>query len=266
MTTPMTSLSTCISRTLGVTVFFAFSLISTDLFAQDDLVEIFENYSPSVLTVIILDKDGKQRRQGSGFIVDKSGIAATSLPLIERAVTIELKSTDGKVRIASSILRIDRDWGVALLQTEEFDAPALELAKPNDIHIGMDVVTMGSPEGVNVTLSQGVVLGKISHADSDDLLQISNAIGSGSVGGPVITDNGDVIGLAAAMVRRGQPVRLAIPSRIIAALLDEADPDNVVQDLARLSEKIEETEAVLDILRTEMEQECKGEDLAMLCG
>ncbi len=226
--------------------------------AQSDLSKVFEDVNPSVLTVSVFDGNGRQISHGSGFVVDKKGIVATSLHVVQGGKVVRLTSIDDEEFAVDGILRLDQEWDVALLKTGRLPLKALPLAPAGTARIGMDVIAIGSPLGFSNTISQGIVSGlRKPRQDSeyDDLLQITSAVSPGSSGGPVLTVDGKVVGITAATTRGAQNLNFAVPSRVVLELMDEADRDELQVTLLQMDD--------LRPLRAKVEEECAAADVAM---
>lgn len=226
--------------------------------AQSDLSKVFDEINPSVLTVSVFDGNGRQISHGSGFVVDQKGIIATSLHVVQGAKVIRLTSIDDEEFAVDGILRLDQEWDVALLKTGRLPLKALALAPAGTARVGMDVIAIGSPLGFSNTISQGIVSGlrkPRQNSEYDDLLQITSAVSPGSSGGPVLTVDGQVIGIATATTRGAQNLNFAVPSRVVQELMDEADPDELEVTLLHMDD--------LRPLRAKVEEECTAEDVTM---
>ncbi len=226
--------------------------------AQSDLSNVFDEVNPSVLTISVFDGNGRQIAHGSGFVVDKKGIVATSLHVVQGGKVIRLTSTDDEEFSVEGILRLDQEWDVALLKTGRLPMQALKLAPAGTVRIGMDVIAIGSPLGFNNTISQGIISGlrkPRQDSEHDDLLQITSAVSPGSSGGPVLTVDGRVVGIATATTRGAQNLNFAVPSRVVLDLMNEADPDELQVTLTQMDD--------LRPLRAKVEEECAADDVAM---
>ena len=83
---------------------------------------------------------------------------------------------------------------------------------------GDPVFVIGNPEGLEKTLSQGIVSG-VRKLDGRTLLQITSPISHGSSGGPVLNAKGEVEGVAVSMLTEGQNLNFAVPANAVIAFL-----------------------------------------------
>jgi tetratricopeptide (TPR) repeat protein len=114
------------------------------------------------------------------------------------------------------------------------------------------VFAIGNPEGLERTISQGIVSG-VRKSDNRDLLQITTPISHGSSGGPILNSKGEVVGVAVGMLEDGQNLNFAVPVKFVAQLLAQRDkpprPIDIEASLAQartLLEKREKTEYSTD--------------------
>jgi hypothetical protein len=228
--------------------------------AELDLAELFAKTSPSVVKLTTYSSSGGKLGQGSGFIVDKSGVIVTCLHVIAGAATVEIQSADESTHTATAIIRIDKDWDVALLKIAPLPEPALKLAPPDAVRIGAAVAAIGSPLGYGNTLSQGIISGLRPHAGKSDMIQITAPISPGSSGGPILsTSTGEILGMTASSVNNGQNINFAVPARVISEQLKTiGDPPE--QKLEDFTDEVKKTMAESKKIRTSLEQECTEKD------
>lgn len=233
--------------------------------AGEALWEIFEAVQPSVVSLSIFDSNNRQINRGSGFVVGDNGLIATNIRIIEGVVRIEMTTSDGGKHDVSEIAAVDTNWGIALLRTTKDDLSPLKLAQQGTTRVGQDIVAIGSPQGVNVTLSQGVIVGLLEFQGREDLMQLSNDVSAGMTGGPILDNRGEVVGLAASTFDPNRrPVNLAIPSSAINALVASSAGAASFRNLNELQQQIEETREELARIRGSLEQSCSGDDVAMI--
>ena len=233
-------------------------LAQTHARAEDSLSDLFDKINPSVLTLSVYDRNGRQISHGSGFVVDRKGIVATSLHVIEDGAAVKLTSSTDDEFVARGVLIKNQEWDVALLRTEKLPLQALPLAPAGTAKVGMDVIAIGSPLGFSNSISQGIISGlrRPTPTSSDqDLLQITSAVSPGSSGGPILTTDGQVVGIAAATTPGAQNLNFAVPSRVVLELLEEAEHSEM--QLALLDPN------TLEPIRPLIEQECAEEDIVM---
>ncbi|MBI4025125.1 MAG: trypsin-like peptidase domain-containing protein [Verrucomicrobia bacterium] len=115
---------------------------------------------------------------------------------------------------------------VALLKVEGKDLASLPLGSSEKIEAGIRIVVIGSPLGLEGTLSEGIISAVREFPGRDRWLQISAAISPGSSGSPVMNAKGEVIGIATLLLTGGQSLNFAVPieaGRVLLARTQKTD-------------------------------------------
>jgi len=159
-------------------------------------------------------------RQGSGFLVDASGRILTNHHVIRDAKSIRIKLSSGDVYDHVAILATDDRRDIAVLQISGFDLPSLPMGNSDSVRIGAPVVLIGSPLGLENTVSTGIVSGRRQEKEGFQLFQISAPASPGSSGGPVLSRSGAVVGIASSQMDSGQNLNFAVPVNYARGLLD----------------------------------------------
>jgi serine protease Do len=104
------------------------------------------------------------------------------------------------------------------------DLHPLKFGKSSDADIGSWVVAIGSPFGLEQTVTAGIISAKgriIGSGPYDDFIQTDASINPGNSGGPLLNLDGEVIGINTAIVRSGQGIGFAIPSDLATGIIDQ---------------------------------------------
>lgn len=159
-------------------------------------------------------KEFKQRSLGSGFVIDKEGYIVTNNHVVEGADQIKVRLADEKEYEASVVGR-DPKTDLALIKIEGVKGLVpLPMGDSDAQEVGTWVVAIGSPFGLEQTVTAGIVSAKgriIGSGPYDDFVQTDASINPGNSGGPLINMNGEVIGINTAIVASGQGIGFAIP-------------------------------------------------------
>ena|SRR2546425_6870844 len=180
--------------------------------------EIAQRIFPSVALILCEDSHAQPVALGSGFVVADETVA-TNFHVIEGASGgfVKLVGVAKKYKITGAV-GFDRAHDLALLSVPGMHAPTAPLGSSQQVSVGDEIYAIGNPEGLEGTISQGIVSG-IRGAGSDTLLQITAPISPGSSGGPVVNLRGEVIGLAVATLKVGQSLNFAVPTIYLSQLL-----------------------------------------------
>lgn len=177
-----------------------------------------------------MQREFKQPSLGSGFIIDKEGFVVTNNHVIEDADQIKVKLNDQR-EFDANIVGRDPNTDIALLKIESGDnLPVVKLGDSDALEVGQWVLAIGSPFGLEHTVTAGIVSAKgrvIGSGPYDDFIQTDASINPGNSGGPLLNLKGEVIGINTAIIASGQGIGFAIPINlakdIIVALKNEGE-------------------------------------------
>lgn len=189
-------------------------------FAQTPLstTQIAKRVSP---TVVIIQGDTEAGTAlGSGFIVSRDGKIVTNLHVIRDLKTATVHAANGEVFDRVAVIATDERRDLAILQIAGFDLPALELGNSNAVTLGERLVVVGSPRGLEGTVTAGI-LSSVRENDGFKVLQTDAAINPGNSGGPVVNDKGQVIGVVSFKLRSAEGLNFAIPINYVRGLLND---------------------------------------------
>ena len=169
-------------------------------------------------------RDFKQRSLGSGFIIDKAGYIVTNNHVIENADQIKVKLADEREFEAELVGR-DPNTDLALIQIKDAsDLVSLQLGDSDALSVGSWVVAVGSPFGLEQTVTAGIVSAKgrtLGSGPYDDFIQTDASINPGNSGGPLLNMNGEVVGINTAIVANGQGIGSAIPVNMARGIVNQ---------------------------------------------
>ncbi|MGA8212646.1 MAG: trypsin-like peptidase domain-containing protein [Candidatus Sulfotelmatobacter sp.] len=212
---------------------------------NDALENLAAKVSPAVVQILVtgygpLHEESRsetslivrQHAVGSGVIVDPSGYIMTNAHVIEGAQRIRValpmpndtgrSLAAGKRRIFEArLVGMHKESDLALLKIDEKDLPTLVLLAQQRPRVGQLVFAIGSPEGLQNSVTMGVVSAVARQADPDKPLtyiQTDAPINPGNSGGPLVDMNGSVIGINTFILSTGggsEGLGFAIPARIV---------------------------------------------------
>ena len=166
-----------------------------------------------------------QRSLGSGVIVDPTGIALTNAHVVERATEIDVVTLDGGKHKAK-VIGVDKKTDLAVLKLDDGKATFkyARLGDSDRMQVGDWVLAVGSPFGLQATVTAGIISAKARQLDQgpfDDFLQTDAAINPGNSGGPLVNMQGEVVGINTAIVAGGSGIGFAIPSNMARKIYTE---------------------------------------------
>lgn len=169
-------------------------------------------------------RDFKQQSLGSGFIIDRNGYIVTNNHVIEGADQIEVKLVNGE-ELEATIVGRDPKTDLALIKiTGSDDLMPLTMGDSDAVQVGSWVVAIGSPFGLEQTVTAGIVSAKgriIGSGPYDDFIQTDASINPGNSGGPLINMQGEVVGINTAIIATGQGIGFAIPINMTKEIISQ---------------------------------------------
>ena len=185
--------------------------------SQRSVSDVVKTAINSVVVVIVNDASGEPWKLGSGFVAS-DGEIVTNHHVIAGAGSAVVKLTNGTVLMVEGVVADDANQDIAIIKVSGRTPPALPLANSNTLSIGDHVVAIGSPSGLENTVSDGIISGFRTDPEGSQWLQTTTPISHGSSGGPLLTMNGKVVGITTMGSSEGN-LNFAAPSKIISAML-----------------------------------------------
>ena len=170
--------------------------------------ELFEFASPSV--VEITGKTSTGTSTGTGFFYDNKGTVITNYHVIEGCTEATITLINGKRYTVDKVMGYSEDKDVAVLSTLCNNSKPLQ-TRDTEIKTGEKVYTIGSSLGLSGSLSDGIVSSAERMINGYTYIQTTAPISHGNSGGPLLDNEGRVIGITTAYLADGQNLNLAIP-------------------------------------------------------
>jgi len=209
-------------------------VITTTLYDEDSIISLYEKSIPAVVMIVIeAETTGSfsfttpQGGQGSGFIIDDQGHIITNSHVVRDAIKITVILNDDR-QLGAEIVGTDRESDVALLQVdiEELgEIKPLLLGDSDNIKPGQIVVALGSPFGLDGSITKGIISGigrSLSSAGQrpiPEIIQTDAAINPGNSGGPLLNSAGEVIGINTAIEVSSTGIGFVVPINTVKSLL-----------------------------------------------
>jgi serine protease Do len=160
------------------------------------------------------DEEPMQRGVGSGFILSNDGFVMTNAHVVEGADEVVVTLTDRR-EFKARIIGSDRRTDVAVVKIDATGLPAVKIGDVGRLKVGEWVVAIGSPFGLDNTVTAGIVSAK--QRDTGDYLpfiQTDVAVNPGNSGGPLLNLRGEVVGINSQIYSRSggfMGISFAIP-------------------------------------------------------
>lgn len=171
---------------------------------------------------------------GSGFIISSDGYIVTNNHVVEGAdvIRVNIGSRNRKDDLLEAqVIGTDPETDLALLKVSADNLPYLRFGDSDALEVGEWVVAIGSPLGLDHTVTAGIVSAKgrnIQSGSYDDYLQTDASINRGNSGGPLLNMAGEVVGINTAIAQRAQGIGFAIPSSMAKNIIGSLQTDKKV--------------------------------------
>ncbi len=195
-------------------------------------IGLYEQVSPAVVHINV------GNGQGSGFVYDLAGHIVTNNHVVEGAQILEVRFTDGRA-IPAILVGTDPSSDLAVLRVDPtgLALTAVELADSDALKVGQFVVAIGSPFGLESSMTLGIISAlnrsfPVGTFQVPDIIQTDAAINPGNSGGPLLDLHGRVIGVNARIespIRGSTGIGYAIPANIVQAVVPQLIANGTAQ-------------------------------------
>jgi hypothetical protein len=183
----------------------------------------------SASTVTITTPTG----QGSGVIVDAAGVFVTNLHVVRGDRTASVKLANGDVYDDVAVVDVDERKDLVLLKIKAFGLVPAVLGDSDQEQAGDRVILIGSPRGLELSVSDGLISAVRDSGEGYRLFQTSAAASPGSSGSGMFNEFGELIGIVSSKLTNGENLNFGIPVNYLRGLLSSQSR----MTLAELAEK-----------------------------
>jgi len=170
---------------------------------------------------------------GSGFFLNEEGFLITNFHVIEGETQISVEvyhqrngQLERKTYKQVRIVAMNKFADLALLKIDDKDAPKFKpvpIGSADALAVGERVFAIGSPLGLERTVTEGILSTKTRQLGGDLFLQTTAQINPGNSGGPLFNLHGEVVGVTNMKINSGEGLGFAIPSEAVRFFLDHRD-------------------------------------------
>lgn len=206
-------------KIIVVIALFNWLVMSDPLTAETELTKLVKEIRPAVVTVIVYDINQVVTNIGSGFFIDKYGHLITNYHVLDGKYTAEVKTAEGNTYPIKLIVADNKATDLVKVLVD-IPPKKFKWVKTADSlpSIAEQVLVVGSPMGLEQTVSEGIVSSIREIPSVGEFFQMSAPISPGSSGSPVINLKGQVVGIATFQMVRGQNLNFAVSVKSVRKL------------------------------------------------
>lgn len=204
-----------------ILLFFIFIFLQQQASSQDLTPQkIFENNSKSVVLIKCLDQSNRKKSQGSGIILSDRKIIITNFHIFAGSDNMEITHNDTVIKY-SEIAGINIEKDIMIIKLADDNLPQINIGNSSELKIGDRIYAIGSPYGMENTISEGIVSGFRTIGESKkNRIQITASLSSGSSGGAVFNSKGELVGISDSKMLGGENINFMIPINEALAIAD----------------------------------------------
>lgn len=191
--------------------------LDTQSQVTEEFVAVAEKAIPAVVSI------EAGAATGSGFIIDKEGRIITNYHVIDKAPTLRVYLPDKRI-FSAQVIGFDAETDVALIKIKGDNLPVATLGDSDNLKIGQKVAAIGSPFGLESTITTGIVSAKHrsrGHTIYRDFIQTDANVNPGNSGGPLVDLDGNVIGINTFILAKSEGLGFSIPINLAKRIVDE---------------------------------------------
>lgn len=183
---------------------------------QTTASRVFATASPSIVVVKAFDSQGKAIAQGSGVVIAK-GIVVSNCHIFRQAGTKSASVLYHDKRYPAALRYADPAHDLCSFTVKGLGAPPVPMRNATSLKVGENTYAIGAPEGLNLTLSSGLVSG-LREAPDGTVIQTTAPISPGSSGGGLFDGKGRLIGITSYYLKGSQQLNFSLPVKWVKAL------------------------------------------------
>lgn len=177
--------------------------------------ELFARLAPSIARINVRDTDGRNIAVGSGVVIERSVLITNchvALAGPRLLVTLRGKTHEARLNVA------DKAHDLCSLDLPIATAVPVAIGTADDVRTGQKVIAIGAPQGLDLTISEGIVSSVRRLLTGDKIIQTTAPVSPGSSGGGLFDTRGTLVGIVTFQFSKGQNLNFAAPADWIGSL------------------------------------------------
>ncbi len=193
-------------------IVFVFILVVHFISCKKSVVEIAKKSENAIFTVYTYNEFGTPKSTGTGFFINKQGLGITNYHVLDGSVKASIQMKNGTIFEIDEIVTANRTSDIITFRIKNTNNQAIPFLRISNkgVRAGENILVVGSPLGLENSISEGVVSSIRKDLKNGELLQITAPISSGSSGSPIINEKGNVIAIATYQIERGQNLNFGV--------------------------------------------------------
>ena len=202
--------------------YFTFIILITFFFScKREFSDIVEETEKGVFQIYSYDEYGTPLNTGTGFFIDKNGLAITNHHVVDSVDIAFIKDYKGNIYQIKEIKKVCFECDMVTIQIDNNSETFHPLEITNEIpKKGSDIFVIGNPNGLESTVSEGIVSSIRIDKKDNQRIQISAPISTGSSGSPIFNKTGKVFGVATYIYKEGQNLNFGFSTNCLEKLTD----------------------------------------------
>jgi serine protease Do len=169
--------------------------------------QLYATTSQSVVRINVSQRDGSQVGMGSGVVIGQDTVI-TNCHVALAGEVVQVREQQGL--LSASIIVADEEFDLCKLRVSGLSGKPVSIGTSTQLNVGQKVFAIGSPQGLDLTLSDGLV-SSLREGPSGTFIQTTAPVSPGSSGGGLFDQRGKLVGIITFQMRSGQNLNFAIP-------------------------------------------------------
>lgn len=196
-----------------------------------DTVAVADQILPALVEIKGESITGQSGGGGSGFVVTPDGKIVTCLHVIKDLKLGSVRLSGGEIFDTFTVLAFDERRDLAIIKVPGFDLPTVSLGNSDDVKTGEPVMLLGSPHGLEGTLTTGIVSAVRELPSGVKTIQTDAAANPGNSGGPMANLEGEAIGVIDSGRLDSENLNFAIPINYIRGMLTDVQSPKTLDEM-----------------------------------
>jgi hypothetical protein len=211
---------------------FVVLTVSESLFGEQTVSDSALAVKKAAPAVVLIKGTGAEGNiTGTGFLIASDGKVVTCLHIVQGLKAGAVKLANGEVYSPFSIRAFDEQRDLAIIQISGFDLPTVELGNSDELQAGEAVLLVGSPLGLEQTVTSGVVSAIRESPEMGKIIQTDAAANPGNSGGPLLNARGQAVGVLDFKLRGTENLNFAVPINYARGMLNNLYPSMTFDEL-----------------------------------